>query len=341
MTRLLRIGVYTGLFAFSAFVAAAGYVYYLSLPVDDSDSDPVAFRIESGESVGRIAKRLEQAQLVRSVLPLRVISKLSSSDTRFQHGNYALRRSMSAVQIHDHLVSGNQVLTRVTIPEGRTTRQIAGILERSGVTPADEFLAAATNTALLEKLRVPAESADGYVFPDTYLFPEEYPAELVLRTMVSGFFDNLERIDPHFRDLDPEELHERVIVASIVEREYITDEEAPLIASVFYNRLEAKMRLESCATVVYVMTEEEGLPHPDRLFYRDLERQSEYNTYLHSGLPPGPIANPGAVSLNAALNPADSDYWFFVLRGPNAKEHYFSRTLHEHNQATVLYLRSP
>ncbi len=341
MKRIVKTGIYLGLFAASAIAAAGGYLYYLSLPVDSGNEEPVSFRIERGESVTSVATRLEQAGLIRSVLPFRAITRFSNTENRIQRGHYALGRDMSAMELHQQLVSGAQVLTRVTVPEGRTTSQIARIVERAEITDAESFRKAATDPDLLAELGVPAESADGYLFPETYHFPEDYPAELVVQAMVQGFFREIGRIDPEYRELSDQELHERVILASIVEREYITDEEAPLIASVFYNRLEAGMRLESCATVVYVMTEEEGLAHPDRLFYRDLERQSEYNTYLNSGLPPGPIATPGAVALDAAFHPAESDYWFFVLRGPDAREHHFSRTLQEHNEATVLYLRSP
>ncbi len=341
MKRAVTIIASVGLFICSATVAGGGYLYYLSLPPDSSDSEPVAFRVEEGEPVARIASRLQEEGLLRSVLPIRLLSRFNETEARFQRGNYALQRDMSAVEVHRRLTTGSQVLTRVTIPEGRSTGQIARILDRHGIAGEEEFRAAVADPELARELGIPADSAEGYLFPDTYHFPEEFPAELVVRTMAATFFRTLDRIAPEHRRLEPQELHRRVIMASIIEREYITKEEAPLIASVFYNRLEAGMRLESCATVVYVMTEQQGLPHPDRLFYRDLERQSDYNTYLHAGLPPGPISTPGAVSLDAAFNPATTDYWFFVLRGPNAKEHHFSRTFQEHNQATVLYLRSP
>jgi UPF0755 protein len=126
-------------------------------------------------------------------------------------------------------------------------------------------------------------------------------------------------------------------LASIVEREYMDEREAPLIASVFLNRLDRGMRLESCATVVYVMTEIEGLEHPSRLFFSDLNRPSEFNTYVNSGLPPAPISGVGEVALSAAFNPADSDYLFFVLQGPDATEHTFSVTYDDHLSASQVY----
>jgi UPF0755 protein len=158
---------------------------------------------------------------------------------------------------------------------------------------------------------------------------------------VTRFFEVVQSIKPGYRSMSWDQLYDTVILASIVEREYRSAGEAPKIASVFYNRLEERMRLESCATVVYVMTEELGMDHPNRLFHRDLHRASPYNTYRNFGLPPGPISNPGRVSLAAAFHPADTDYRFFVLRGAGAREHHFSHTLSEHNEAALLYLKTP
>jgi UPF0755 protein len=135
-------------------------------------------------------------------------------------------------------------------------------------------------------------------------------------------------------------LRDRVVLASIVEREYRAPEEAPLMASVFYNRLNARMRLQSCATVAYVLTEELGRPHPESLTYGDLEVDSDYNTYARWGLPPGPISNPGRVALLAAFEPAETPFLYFVLRDPEAGRHEFSVSLDEHNEKKFLYLKS-
>jgi UPF0755 protein len=243
--------------------------------------------------------------------------------------------------VHDYLTSGSQELHRVTIPEGWTAGRIAGHLEAEGITSAGAFEEAVRNPELLGDFGIPAESAQGYLYPDTYMFEQDYPAEKVARHMIVTFFDVVSRIAPEAAEMTEAELFDKVTVASIVEREYLTPEEAPKMASVFYNRLEEGYRLESCATVVYVMTEEQGLEHPDKLYYQDLDRKSPYNTYRNPGLPPGPISNPGAVALDAAFHPADTDYRFFVLEGPNAQEHHFSRSLTEHNRAKVYYLKTP
>jgi UPF0755 protein len=159
--------------------------------------------------------------------------------------------------------------------------------------------------------------------------------------MVGRFQEVLAEIAPEAATLSAGDFYDRIILASIVEREYRVPEEAATIASVFYNRLVVNMRLESCATVVYVITELEGLPHPQRLFYRDLRRENPYNTYTEFGLPPAPISNPGSTALEAVFYPAATDYRFFVWNGPGSGSHSFTRTLSEHNEARLLYLKSP
>jgi UPF0755 protein len=151
--------------------------------------------------------------------------------------------------------------------------------------------------------------------------------------MADTFFQRLEEIYPDFRNMTPDELNQKVIIASIVEREYMAADEAPVMAAVFFNRLRVGMALQSCATVVYIMTEVQGRPHPSRLFNRDLEIRSPYNTYLVPGLPPGPISSPGKVALAASFFPADSNYFYFRLVDERAGRHYFSNTLDEHIRA--------
>jgi UPF0755 protein len=157
--------------------------------------------------------------------------------------------------------------------------------------------------------------------------------------MADTFFSRLGEIDGAALELSPGELERRVIVASIVEREYRVDEEAALMAGVFYNRLEIGMAMQSCATVEYVITEIQGLPHPEVLYTRDTEIRNPYNTYVRPGLPPGPISAPGRVALDAALHPVDSGYLYFRLVDAEAGRHYFSRTLDDHIRAGVLYVK--
>ncbi len=180
---------------------------------------------------------------------------------------------------------------------------------------------------------------EGFLFPDTYLFQRNFPAEKIVAHMVDTFFDNLREIAPGYTELSAEELYRKIIIASIVEREYRASDEAKKIASVFYNRLERGMRLQSCATVVYVLTEKQEKEHPKKLTYEDLEVESDFNTYTRGGLPPSPIANPGAVALEATFHPADTDYLYFLLQDPEDGRHTFSKTLSEHNEAYRLYIK--
>jgi UPF0755 protein len=180
---------------------------------------------------------------------------------------------------------------------------------------------------------------EGYLYPDTYLFPPAYPASRVVTAMADTFFIRLKEIRDDILSLSPEELNRRVIIASIVEREYRVNEEAALMAGVFYNRLEIGMALQSCATVEYVITEIQGRPHPEVLYTRDTEIRDPYNTYIRPGLPPGPISAPGKVALEAAFNPAASDYLYFRLVDSASGQHYFSKNLDDHIRAGVLYVK--
>jgi UPF0755 protein len=285
-------------------------------------------------SVGR---RLENAGIIRTRYFWNFISRLNTE--YIKTGTYRFNIPATQLAIRSVLISGRQILTKVTIPEGVTLKKTAQILEESGVCEGAAFLDAVSDPAVLEEYRVPGKTMEGYLYPDTYLFPAGYPAPQVVRTLADTFFRRLEEIADDALSLSPEELNIRIILASIVEREYRVDDEAPVMAGVFYNRLEIGMALQSCATVEYVITEIQGKPHPEVLYDRDIQIQNPYNTYIIPGLPPGPISAPGPAALKAAFYPDSSDYLYFRLVDPDAGRHYFSRTLDEHIRAGVLYVK--
>jgi len=312
--------------------------WFNTAPNKDTDAS-IAFTIKSGESVSSIAKRLESTGIIRSALYMQLLSRVYETQDLYQAGSYLIPVQSSVYEIQEILTTGKQIQIKVTLPEGYTARQVAHVLEAAKIVDAESFLAVLKDKAFLVAQGLDfLDSAEGYLFPDTYLFQENSSAELVAAELIHNFLEKLKQI----KNLpeDPREVYQGLILASIIEREYVDPAEAPLISSVFHNRLDLGKPLESCATVVYVMTEELGLEHPSRIFYRDLARPSAYNTYLHKGLPPGPIANPGLNALQASFNPEKSSYLYFVLRGPNAKQHYFSDTFAEHNQASVFYLKN-
>jgi UPF0755 protein len=254
-------------------------------------------------------------------------------------GIYRFAPPKTQLEIRAILVEGRQILVRVTVPEGVTLKKIARIMAEAGITDEEAFLEAASDPDLRRSYYVPGPTMEGYLYPDTYYFPQNYPAGRVVETMADTFFKRLVEIQRDALSLSPEELNTRVILASIVEREYRAADEAPLMAGVFFNRLSISMALQSCATVEYVITEIQGRPHPERLFDRDIEIRDPYNTYIRPGLPPGPISAPGKVALDAAFHPQDSDYLYFRLINPAEGRHYFSRTLDDHIQAGVLYVK--
>ncbi len=314
----------------------AGILYLNSPPSRMPEAK--SFVVERGATFDSIGAQLVAGRLIRSQLFLDLAAKATRSARELQAGTYAIHRGMTTLQIRSLLVSGNQLLERITIPEGWTLLQIAQLLERNRVVGAASFEKAAKSPRLLASLGVPGNSAEGFLYPDTYYFPRNYPPDRVVAVMTTNFFKNLAAIDPQHRELSAQGLLDTVIMASIVEREYRLAREAPLIASVFYNRLKRGMRLQSCATVSYVLTDILGEPHQTRLYDKDLEVPSPFNTYLHAGLPPEPISNPGRVALDAALHPANTPYLYFVLKDPVTGEHFFSRGFTEHTLAKYRYL---
>jgi len=313
--------------------------YSLNLPAPGIPAEGRTFRVRKGETLGGIADRLKQEGLVRSALFLRLLGRLTGSENRYQTGFFRVKPGDSTVDVHSLLISGYQEQVKITIPEGWTLKKIAQVLEDKGIASRAEVLAAASSRDLLSGLEVPADSLEGYLFPDTYYFPPDYPAEAVVEQMAENFFDRLREIAPESGQLSAARLHDRIIVASIVEREYRIAAEAPLIASVFYNRLRHNIGLESCATLEYIITDIQDRPHPRFLTEEDKRVNSPYNTYKWAGLPPGPISNPGRVALAAALRPAKTEFYYFVLKNADSGQHYFSENLNQHNWAKYYYLK--
>ncbi|MDR3124056.1 MAG: endolytic transglycosylase MltG [Treponema sp.] len=339
-----------GMLLFFSALALGCFVYFNSPPgkapvfaAEDptlrlDESGAVRLELRQGESVRSVGQRMENAGIIRSRHFWEFLSRLDRE--YLKAGTYSFSLPATQLEIRSILVSGRQLLIRVTIPEGVTLKKTAQILAEAGVCAASDFLAAASDREILDAYRTPGATMEGYLYPDTYRFPENYPADLVVKAMADTFFRRLAEIQPDALSLSPEELNKRVVMASIVEREYRVDEEAPLMAGVFHNRLRIGMALQSCATVEYVITEIQGRPHPERLYERDTEIRSPYNTYLVPGLPPGPISAPSAVALNAAFNPVPSDYLYFRLVNPAEGRHYFSATLDDHIRAGALYVKA-
>lgn len=289
------------------------------------DDGAVDVTVEAGSSAGEVAVRLQEAGLVAHPAAFSLYARLRGAGSSLKSGRYRLRRDASWEEILDALRSGRVVTRPATIPPGFNLREIAPRVAEISEVAADSVLAVARDTALATELGVPGPTLEGYLFPETYRFASGTSPREALSAMVRryrAFWTPERRAKADSLGLTEREV---VTLASIVEEEARVAGERPTIAGVYMNRLDRGMRLQADPTVQYL------LDRPaERLLYRDIERvgDSPYNTYTHAGLPPGPIASPGAASLRAALDPADVPYLYFVARPDGS--HVFSRTHEQH-----------
>ncbi|WP_404443925.1 endolytic transglycosylase MltG [Sutcliffiella horikoshii] len=325
-------------------IIGGGYFYIKNAlqPVNEEDTKTEKVDIPIGSSPTSIGRILEENGIINNGKVFRYYVKFKN-ESGFMAGEYELSPSMNLDEIIGHLKEGKvqqEVVFQITIPEGRQLEQIAVILENRMGLSEEEFLEKASDKEFLEKMRekYPQVITDdmfkedvkyaleGYLFPATYPFYVENPtAEEVIDTMLQKTNEVLQddqvRIGMGNRDMST---HELLTMASLIEAEATMQTDRESISSVFYNRLDVGMPLQTDPTVLYALGE-----HKERTLYEHLEVDSPYNTYKHQGLPPGPIANAGLSSIQAALNPAETEYYYF-LATPDGKV-LFNETLEEHN----------
>ena len=284
-----------------------------------------------GSTFQEIVHVLDEEGLLRSPTRFYLMARALGIGEKVQAGEYELSTVMIPSVILHKLITGDVVKYRVTIPEGYTVRQIGvRLAERGIIDEQEEFLSVAFSSDFTAGLGIGGDGVEGYLFPDTYLFPKGLPHEEVITKMVGNF----KRVYAPDFSLRAAELgmtdREVVTLASIIEKETGLPDERPLISAVFHNRLKRGIPLCSDPTVIYGIKDFDG-----NLRKRDLAKKTPYNTYLIRGLPPGPIASPGRSSILAALYPAPVKYLYFVSR--NDGSHHFSATLREHNEAVRRY----
>ena len=287
---------------------------------------PVRVIVPSGSSFRVATDSLARAGLVSWPKMFRAYARLTSGDRDIKPGTYLLKKGTPWSAIIGALNGGRGLVNTITIPEGYSLQQIVPLLARTLDVPEDSVNAAVRDTALLARLDIPTPTLEGYLFPDTYAFPAGTSARVAVTEMVREFERQWQ---PSWDARLPElkiNRHDLVTMAAIVEKEAKLPEERPVIAAVYYNRLRDGQLLQADPTVQYALGK-----HVSRVMYKDLEADSPYNTYRHAGLPPGPIASPGAASLAAAANPASVPYKYFVAY-PDG-HHEFRTTLQEHDTA--------
>lgn len=314
-------------------VAAFGYI----APGEVRLAAPVTVDIASGMGTQAVAARLAEAGVVKNELSFRLYVKGQGADGDLRSGTYTFEGELDYAAVLAALKRGGAAdnTINVTIPEGKTVPQVAAIWAETGLCTAEEFLAACADMEL-PYAYIPAESPDerpydrveGFLFPETYNVLLTWGAEDLLSLQLAQF-DKIwteERQAKAAALGDGYSAHELLTVAAMIEREAKVDSERPLIASVIYNRLARGQLLQIDATIVYLLGGD-----VDRVLYRDLERDDPYNTYMYAGLPPGPICSPGLACIDAALEPADTDYYYYRTKNDGSGEHNFARTLAEHN----------
>lgn len=287
-------------------------------PVNSQDTSEKVFVVERGSGVRAIANDLKEQGLIRDPIAFFILTKKEGSDTKIQAGDYKLSSSMNLSQILDELTHGT-IDVWVTIPEGMRAQEVADILQKEIPSYEDSW-------------RERLVKEEGYLFPDTYLIPKETDIETVVSIFRTNFDNKIREANLTNNPL----LSDIVTKASLIEREAITDEEKPMIASVIANRLRQGMALDIDATLQYAKGKV-GNKWWTVPTAADKNINSPYNTYRNPGLPPGPIGNPGIEAIKAAANPASSGYFFYIH--DNTGKAHFARTLEEHNANISKYLR--
>jgi UPF0755 protein len=320
-------------------IAAAGLALYLQhqwhTPGQPADGGVV--EIPRGLGAREIVGLLQEKKVIRDGTSALVYLFYNGARHKLQAGEYLFDQQMTISEVIGKIASGAVLLHKLTIPEGFTTDAIANKWEEGGFGPAADFLAtAAASTDLVRRFDPHAVSIEGYLFPETYSFRKHTTPRQAIEAMIARFQQMLAKLQQvETADKWPLNLHDTVILASLVEGEAAQADERPLVASVYLNRLRRHILLQCDPTVVYAL--EQAARYRGALTLADLQFNSPYNTYVKPGLPPGPIANPGYTSLLAAIQPAMTNYLFFVRTVES--RHTFSENLAAHNRAVAAYRR--
>ena len=347
------------------FVAALGTAAWFGWAVlsPNEPSTQTFVMLHPGYSTRRIAAELKSAGIIRNEQAF-ILWHYLHRGRSLKAGEYMFDKPRNIIDVHNRLVRGDVYFHTVVIPEGFTMFDIARTIEAAGLGPATDFVKEAqTDTALITDLAPSAPSLEGYLFPDTFQFSRMMTMHDMAAAMVKEFRQVAKQvgltstlaettpdtapsdvpptqIDPNGvrreRPPDPNQLEHIVTMASIIEKETAVPEERPVVAGVYYNRLQKKIALDADPSIIYA--ELLAGTYSGALHHEDMRFNSPYNTYKFPGLPPGPIANPGKSALEAAMHPAQSDYYYFVADAQG--HHRFARTIEEHNKNVIAYRRA-
>jgi UPF0755 protein len=293
--------------------------------------------IPEGAGAATALTLLEQHGVVKHFTLALTYLELTGRSRGMKTGEYSFGRPMTPREVFDKIIAGDVYYHRVTILEGLRSDEIFDHLVRSGFGRREDYVEAFHDRSLISDLDDEAIDLEGYLFPDTYSLQKGTKPRRIVKMMVSRFREIFGTSRLEAARKMGFTVREAVTMASLVERETAQAEENSLVSSVFHNRLKKRMRLQCDPTVIYVLAMRNA--YDGNIRKRDLSIDSRYNTYRYYGLPPGPIGNPGAAALRAAIEPAETDYLYFVSM--NTGRHHFSKTLREHNRAVWEYQKKP
>jgi len=323
MVKHLLAGVL--IFSFSVGLAAwAGY-HFLNSP-GPVLSYPIRIFIPEGSTLRATAELLADEGLVSNANLFSLWARFTGDDRKIQNGEYEFTSALSPLALLRVLTGGKSLRLTITVVEGMTFKQVVNLLAEKGLGSQEQFLCLNTDAEFLARWGLPPRGVEGYLYPATYQFSRREAPEVILGKMIDRFYDAMS--SAIYRKIDSLDLtaHETVTLASLIEKETGAEKERRLVSAVFHNRLRQGMPLQCDSSVIYGVANFDG-----NLTRQHLMTPSLYNTYLFRGLPPGPIANPSIDSLLAALEPAKSDYLYFVAKGDGT--HEFSVDLSSHNKA--------
>jgi len=329
----LRNFVLFGLIAVLAGMLLIGASF---LPLGNRQQPVQLFVIPKGTSLNQIAISLKNQDLILSATLFKWTASLLGKRTTLKSGEYRVEGPISHYGLIEMLSEGRTLRYKITIPEGLRMTEIFALLETKGIGSQKNYLTYARQPKSLAGygLKEPVPTLEGFLYPETYYFSRDMAETTVISSLIKAFFDHI----PKDFELKAQRVgltfYQAIILASIIEKETAVPKERKLIASVFHNRLKRNMKLQTDPTVIY------GIEHFDgNLTRKQLRQATPYNTYLKTGLPPTPIANPGIDALMAAVEPVKTEFLYFVAKGDGT--HHFTRTYREHHQAVSFYQKRP
>ncbi|URZ00850.1 endolytic transglycosylase MltG [Clostridium felsineum] len=323
---ILKNKIYISLFLVIVLIGAAAIYFKHSMDYPFKVKNDVSFYVKNGDNLNSVTNRLASNNIIKSKVFLKAYIKYNKVPGDIKPGLYSIKKGESMKKFLQDIAQGNfsNDYVKVTIPEGYDVDEIASLFDKKGLIKKDDFINACKNyniPSYIKNDNARKYKVEGYLFPDTYEFKKGTKGEDLINTMIKRFNEVIKEAEKN-TNKSASDIDQTIIMASIIEREAEIDKDRPVIASVFFNRLKIKMKLQSCATVEYALGH-----HKNKLSNEDLKIKSNYNTYLVDGMPEGPICSPGKASIEAALNPANTNYIYFVSN--NDRTHSFTNNYQE------------